>query len=91
MLVDQKLIRIVFQNLITNSIKYTPDNERITVRLKKSVEFAQFEVEDNGFGIPAAQQEQIFSKLFRADNIRNKDTDWNARQGGIETFGGINV
>ncbi|MBI5221907.1 MAG: PAS domain-containing protein, partial [Candidatus Magasanikbacteria bacterium] len=32
-------------------------------------------VSDTGYGIPAAQQDKIFTKLFRADNVREKDTD----------------
>ena len=32
-------------------------------------------VSDTGYGIPEAQQEKIFTKLFRADNVREKDTD----------------
>jgi len=30
---------------------------------------------DTGYGIPKNQQEHIFTKLFRADNVRDKDTD----------------
>ena len=32
-------------------------------------------IADNGWGIPAAQQKKIFTKLFRADNVRKKDTE----------------
>jgi signal transduction histidine kinase len=32
-------------------------------------------IEDTGFGIPKNQQDKIFSKLFRADNVREQDTE----------------
>ncbi len=32
-------------------------------------------MEDEGYGIPETQQDKIFTKLFRADNVREKDTD----------------
>ena len=32
-------------------------------------------ISDTGYGIPKNQQDKIFTKLFRADNVRDKDTD----------------
>jgi len=34
-----------------------------------------FSVADTGYGIPGNQQDKIFTKLFRADNVREKETD----------------
>ena len=33
------------------------------------------QITDNGMGIPKAQQSRMFEKLFRADNVREKDTE----------------
>lgn len=71
---DPNLVRILFQNLLTNAVKYTPKGGTITVRTKKVAKKLQIEVSDTGYGIPSAQQEKIFTKLFRADNVRSKDT-----------------
>lgn len=73
--VDPKLIRIVIQNLITNAIKYTPDKGKVKVSLKKEGPDILIEVKDNGYGIPRSQQKMIFTKLFRADNVKEKDTE----------------
>lgn len=75
LLADQKLMYIVFQNLISNAVKYTPEGGKIEVRIKQGKQWVTIEVEDNGYGIPKAQHNKIFTKLFRADNVVTKDTD----------------
>jgi len=73
---DPKLLRMIIQNLLSNAVKYTPEKGcvRISVSLddKKSV---LLKVADNGYGIPKNQQNKIFTKLFRADNVIGKDTE----------------
>ena len=85
--IDPKFIRVVFQNLISNAIKYTPEKGivKIIIELRKKDEAidgatALFDslfisVTDKGYGIPKNQQDKIFSKLFRADNVRERDTE----------------
>lgn len=72
---DQKLIRIIFQNFLSNSVKYTPEGGRIAVEISTKDAMLYIRVSDNGYGIPKAQQGKIFEKLFRADNVRQKDTE----------------
>jgi PAS domain S-box-containing protein len=73
--VDHKLLRMVFQNLLSNAVKYTPDdgNVKIFISLDKDKNIL-FKVSDTGYGIPKNQQDKMFTKLFRADNVREKDT-----------------
>lgn len=71
--VDAGLMRIVFQNLLSNAVKYTGDGGEIRVILGKENERLLITVSDSGYGIPKAQQSQIFTKLFRADNARELD------------------
>ncbi len=82
--VDPKLMRIVFQNLLSNAIKYS--HERGVVTLKIAVSSAKsgrgkppadlmIVVSDTGYGIPQSQQDKVFTKLFRADNIKRKETE----------------
>ena len=80
--VDTNLMRIVFQNYLSNAAKYTPEKGKITIgitEVKAGKEFKTktmrmdsfvFYVSDTGYGIPEEQQDKIFSKLFRADNVR---------------------
>lgn len=76
---DRKMIHILFQNLLSNALKYTPSGGRITLRLREEKEgdgrHVFIEVSDTGYGIPKNQYDKIFTKLFRADNIVSKDTE----------------
>ncbi len=76
---DPKIIKIIFQNIISNAIKYTPvdGSVRITLTGQKNTGDFLFAVEDTGYGIPENQRDKVFTKLFRADNIQKKDTDGN--------------
>lgn len=74
-IVDPDIIRIIFRNLIANAIKYTPTEGAITISLEKSQEGIIGKISDTGYGIPENQQQKIFTKLFRADNGKQKDTD----------------
>ena len=67
---DPKLLRIVIQNLISNAVKYTPDQGKVTLTFQESGGDKRIIVSDSGIGIPVNQQERIFTKLFRADNVR---------------------
>jgi len=67
---DPKLLRIVIHNLITNAIKYTPEGGTITIELRESGDKREIIVTDTGYGIPKDQQDKIFTKLFRADNVK---------------------
>jgi signal transduction histidine kinase len=72
---DPELARIIFQNVISNAIKYTPNEGKVNIDLTQSGSHVDIEVTDTGYGIPEKQQNRIFTKMFRADNIRNRVTD----------------
>lgn len=78
LLIDIKLTRIVFQNLLSNAVKYTPDQGTIFVSIiinPSNGEEVLIKVADTGYGIPKYQQDRIFSKLFRADNVKKMETE----------------
>ncbi len=74
---DPKVLRIIFENLLSNSVKYTPDRGKIKLTLSQNLKNKTFtfSISDTGYGIPENQQNRIFSKLFRADNVRQRDTE----------------
>ncbi len=73
--VDPKLMRMVIENLASNAIKYTPEAGKVTLYIKHRANATQITVKDSGLGIPLRQQDKIFSKLFRADNVKTHDTE----------------
>lgn len=72
---DGNLVKIVFQNLLSNAVKYTPEEGSIEVTISSENKGVCFRVQDTGYGIPDADQKQIFRKLFRADNIVENGTE----------------
>ncbi len=68
---DPKFLRIVIQNLVSNAVKYTPDGGTIIITFKESSGEKAIIVSDTGVGIPEGEQDKIFTKLFRADNVRS--------------------
>lgn len=72
---DPELLGIVFQNIISNAVKYASPGGKISVEIRKQDAQILVKIADNGWGIPAAQQKKIFTKLFRADNVRKRDTE----------------
>ncbi len=74
---DGKLLSMVVQNLLSNAIKYTPESGTVSVSLalREDTKTVLFTIADSGYGIPQNQQDRIFTKLFRADNVRGKDTE----------------
>src|SRR3989339_46232 len=90
---DKNLFRLVFQNLISNAIKYTPDKGEVSCKVEKKDENILIEVEDTGIGIPKDQQKRIFEKLFRADNAFSHTGEGNglglyAAKATVENLGG---
>ncbi len=77
LMLDPKLTRIILQNFITNAVKYTPGKGKVTITIRRDTESLLISVTDTGFGIPQEQQDKIFSKLFRADNVKALDTEGN--------------
>jgi two-component system, OmpR family, sensor histidine kinase VicK len=75
--VDKMVTCIAMQNLLTNAIKYTPEGGSITMTIDKDAKrpCIIITVTDTGYGIPEDQQQRVFEKFFRADNIREKETD----------------
>jgi signal transduction histidine kinase len=68
----------VYSNLLSNALKYTPDNGRISVCVTKMDECAdankngkgcvKIEVQDSGVGIPEADLKKLFNKFYQAQN-----------------------
>ncbi len=70
---DPNHIKIIFQNLISNAVNYSPPGGKITVVVGKRKNELHIMIADKGPGIPKEARSRVFLKLFRADNV--KDTN----------------
>ncbi len=67
---DPRLTKMVFENILSNAIKYTPEKGVIKIEIKKTDADIFIKISDSGCGIPKEYQPKIFTKLFRAENAR---------------------
>ena len=62
----------VLVNLLSNSIKYSPDGATIIITAHTEADALQITVVDNGYGVPAWAHQKIFDKFFQADSIMSQ-------------------
>lgn len=65
----------VFNNLISNAVKYTPAEGRVTVTLAPAGDGAQVTVADTGIGIPEDALQHLFEEFYRASNARELERE----------------
>ncbi|MFN6143307.1 MAG: sensor histidine kinase [Pseudanabaena sp.] len=66
---DEKLLRQILSNLITNDIKYSPKNKDIDFQIIVDQEKIIFIVSDHGIGIPEEDLSHLFSTFHRGKNV----------------------
>ena len=71
---DETRLRQVIDNLLTNAIKYSPDNKTITVGGRFSRQSVTVFVRDEGAGIPKSESDRIFDRFYRIDNTITRRT-----------------
>lgn len=65
----------VFNNLVSNAVKYTPLGGRVTVTLAEKDKTLLVEVTDSGIGIPEDALEHLFEEFYRAPNAREMERE----------------
>lgn len=70
---DKDDIERVVLNILTNSIKYTPDNGEIKIYVGFVYNDAYIKVFDNGIGIPEDDLSRIFERFYRVDKARTRE------------------
>ena len=68
---DRNALKIVFDNLIDNSIKYSIDPVRISLNMVCGPKIFMLDYQDQGVGIPAQNQKKVFDKFYRIQNRFN--------------------
>lgn len=72
---DEDLLRMVITNLVSNAVKYTRTGGSVAVGYERQGDEIIITVADTGMGIPAAEQEHIFEKIYRASNAAKEVPD----------------
>jgi two-component system phosphate regulon sensor histidine kinase PhoR len=67
---DVHLLEMAVSNLISNAVKYTPDDGTVKISLESHDRQYVIVVSDTGIGIPEDEQDRVFSKIFRASNAK---------------------
>lgn len=66
---DEKILRQILSNLLSNAIKYSPENASVRFQVNVNEEEATFFIQDQGIGIPEADQKHLFESFHRATNV----------------------
>ena len=68
--IDAAKIEQVMRNLLENAVRYSPDGGVITVDVGSTGETCELRVSDQGIGIAPDEQERVFERFFRSQDIR---------------------
>ena len=71
---DQDKLTQVFDNIVNNAIKYSPDGKNITVRVRQNYHHnrVSISIKDEGVGIPLVHIDKIFNRFYRVDKSRQR-------------------
>lgn len=66
---DEKLLRQIFSNLVSNALKYSSIDKPVEIRLFQRGRELIYSVKDQGIGIPAGDLPRLFESFHRAKNV----------------------
>ncbi len=69
---DSARLRQIFHNIISNAIKYSPEPDKISIKLYKGRDIV-VQVQDHGLGISKQDLERIFERFYRVDKARSRE------------------
>jgi two-component system phosphate regulon sensor histidine kinase PhoR len=67
---DRRWLEIVLRNLVDNAVKFVGVNGRVELRCRRVGDAAEFEVNDNGCGIPSPDVDRVFERFYQVDKSR---------------------
>ena len=70
---DTSVFQLIFDNVLSNAVKYSPNGGDIKIALTETNTHVQCAVSDTGIGIPQDTQKHIFEKFYRADNTKEHE------------------
>jgi two-component system, OmpR family, heavy metal sensor histidine kinase CusS len=70
---DKTMLRQALSNLISNAIRYSPENDKIIIKTKASSDLITIAIINHGEIIPKEHLTRLFDRFYRADFSRNRD------------------
>ncbi|MGE7765337.1 cell wall metabolism sensor histidine kinase WalK [Peribacillus sp. NPDC096540] len=71
--IDEDKITQVLYNVISNSLKYSPEGGQVTFRVRAAESFIVVSITDQGVGIPKNVIDKIFDRFYRVDKARSRN------------------
>jgi signal transduction histidine kinase len=66
---DEKLVRYILTNLLSNALKYSPQESIVQLDMACNSESVVFHIQDQGIGIPPEDMPRLFESFYRAKNV----------------------
>lgn len=66
---DEKLLRHILVNLLSNALKYSPTNQVVQFHVSCCENQVTFQIQDQGIGIPPEDKKRLFESFYRATNV----------------------
>jgi len=70
---DAFRVEQVLKNIISNAIKYSPEQAIINISMTEDIKSINVIIEDTGFGISSEDLERIFDRFYRVDKARSRE------------------
>jgi len=71
---DPAMLDMIFENILTNAIKYSPEGSSITLGTQQQENAIVCTVSDQGIGIPEEKLNAVFERFYRVDESRSSST-----------------
>lgn len=71
---DETALSCILHNLVSNAVKYSPENSTIKVNLSVNKNYLVLNVIDFGMGIPNSEKKNIFNRFYRIENEESRKT-----------------
>jgi len=71
---DDIKLSLAISNIVENGIKYTPNGGTVRVIIDSDFQAAIITIQDTGIGIPKEEQDKIFTRFYRVDKTRDRET-----------------
>lgn len=82
LMLDGQQLKIVFENILGNAVKFTPDGGRIEIRGALQAEGVDITISDTGIGIPQTEQRRVFDLFHVLGSLMNHSSSKHAFRGG---------